>query len=211
VSCDFPGLARGIRDREQPQVAHVHFNGAAGNVTAGKYNDGSPENRPALASRLAAGMKAAWESTKKSPLEAKDVRWESVPVALPPAKWLDRDKLQNTVTDKTGNTFARLVAAGHLAWLERCQSGHQIDVTCLRLGEIAVVHMPGELFIEYQLAAQKLRPDAPTVMAAYGDYGMGYIGLEESYSQGGYETGPASLVAPEVEGVLMGALRTLLK
>jgi len=48
-------------------------------------------------------------------------------------------------------------------------------------------------------------------MAAYGDYGPGYIGTEKAYAEGGYETSPASSnVAPEVEGVLMGSLRWLL-
>jgi hypothetical protein len=74
-----------------------------------------------------------------------------------------------------------------------------------------VLHMPGELFIEYQLAAQKMRPDASVMMAAYGDYGMGYIGTAIAYTQGGYETGPVSRVAPEVEPVLMGVMRELLK
>jgi hypothetical protein len=49
-------------------------------------------------------------------------------------------------------------------------------------------------------------------MAAYGDYGPGYIGTAEAYPQGGYETSPhASLVAPEVEAVLMGAIKRLLR
>ena len=48
-------------------------------------------------------------------------------------------------------------------------------------------------------------------MAAYGDYSPGYIGTEIAYSQGGYEASDrASRVAPEVEGVLMGAVKTLL-
>jgi hypothetical protein len=68
VSCDFPGLARGIRDKELPGVFHVHFDGAGGNVTAGKYNDGAPENRPVLARRLADGMKTAFAATKKYPI-----------------------------------------------------------------------------------------------------------------------------------------------
>ena len=98
-----------------------------------------------------------------------------------------------------------------LAWKLRCDAGERIDVTCLALGPIAVLHLPGELFVEYQLAAQKMRPDAPVLMAAYGDYGPGYIGLAHSYSQGGYETGPVSRVAPHVEGVLMEAMRELLR
>ena len=47
-------------------------------------------------------------------------------------------------------------------------------------------------------------------MAAYGDYGPGYIGTRIAYSQGGYETGPVSRVAPDVEDVLRAAMKQLL-
>ena len=63
-----------------------------------------------------------------------------------------------------------------------------------------------------QLAAQQLRPELFVAMAAYGDYAPGYIGTEIAYSQGGYETSPgASKVAPQVEEVLMSAIRKLLE
>jgi hypothetical protein len=71
--------------------------------------------------------------------------------------------------------------------------------------------MPGELFVEYQLSEKKQRPDLFVAMAAYGDYSPGYIGTAVAYEQGGYETSEAaSNVAPEVEGVLMGAVKQLL-
>jgi hypothetical protein len=105
----------------------------------------------------------------------------------------------------------RLRTARNLAWAKRCEAGVKIDLACLKVGPAYVVHMPGELFVEYQLAAQKLRPDNLVMMAAYGDYGMGYIGTAIAYTQGGYETGPVSRVAPEVEAVLMQGLRELLK
>jgi hypothetical protein len=211
VSCDFPGLARGIRDREMPRVFHVHFDGAGGNVTAGKYNDGSPENRPILAQRLAAGMKSAIEKVKKYPINAADVSWRNKPVALPPAAFLNVATLKASIADEKAEMRTRTQSARSLSWFARCTAGEKIDITCLRLGPISVLHMPGELFVEYQLAAQKMRPDAPVLMAAYGDYGPGYIGLTHSYPQGGYETGPVSRVAPEVEPVLMEAMRELLK
>ena len=47
-------------------------------------------------------------------------------------------------------------------------------------------------------------------MAAYGDYGPGYIGTRIAYSQGGYETGPVSRTSPGVEDVLISGLRELL-
>ena len=56
VSADTVGLARSSREKALPQVAHLHFNGAGGNIAAGKYNDGATANRAILAERLAAGM-----------------------------------------------------------------------------------------------------------------------------------------------------------
>jgi hypothetical protein len=211
VSCDFPGLARGLRDNEQPDVFHVHFDGAGGNVTAGKYNDGSPENRLVLARRLADGMTAAFEATKKYPIRSSEVVWRIKAVTLPAAPHLEIEKLKATIADEKSDLLSRLRAGRNLAWALRCAGEEKIDITCLTLGPIAVLHMPGELFVEYQLAAQAMRPDSPVLMAAYGDYGPGYIGLAHSYSQGGYETGPVSRVAPDVEDVLMGAMRELLK
>jgi hypothetical protein len=71
--------------------------------------------------------------------------------------------------------------------------------------------MPGELAVEYQLAAQALRPDRFVAMAAYGEYAMGYISMAHHYWQGGYEASErASRVAPEVEAVLMRGMETLL-
>ena len=79
------------------------------------------------------------------------------------------------------------------------------------VGDVRVLHMPGELFVEYQLAAKKMRPDLHVAMAAYGDYGSGYIATARGYEEGGYETSQrASNVAPTVEGVLLNGMRKLL-
>ncbi len=211
VSCDFPGLARGLRDRALADVAHIHFNGAGGNITAGKYNDGSPANRPVLADRLARGMKEAFDSVKKSPVKSGEVSWRATAAALPLSKLYNTKSLQARVADDKLPALERMRAARALVWARRCEAGEKVDITCLYIGPAYVLHMPGELFVEYQLAAQKMRPDSPVMMAAYGDYGMGYIGTAIAYTQGGYETGPVSRVAPEVEDVLMRAMRELLK
>ena len=207
---DFPGLARFFRQLAVPAALHVHFTGAGGNVGAGKYNDGSPENRLVLAERLADGMRRAWESTKRQPITAADVGWTVESVALPPAKHLSSAKLESDLKERA-EAFVAAGGPSKLAWLRRCQAGHQLDVQCLRLGRARILHLPGELFVEYQLAAKAMRSDLFVAVAAYGDYGPEYIGTEVAYRQGGYETGPdASNVAPEVETVLMAAIRKLL-
>ncbi len=213
ISADFVGMARMIREATLPGAAHIHFNGASGNVAAGKYNDGSPENRLILAQRLVKGMEAAWKATTKIPISASDVDWQVQSVVLPLRDRLvdGEEELLETLDDSEANVSSRIRAARDLVWTRRCEEGHSIELSSLRLGPAYVVHMPGELFVEYQLAAQKSLPDSTVCMAAYGDYGPGYIGTEISYPQGGYETGIASRVAPEVEEVLMAALRELLK
>src|SRR5438128_7385566 len=91
---DFPGIARFLRQLAVPAALHVHFNGAGGNIGAGKYNDGSPTNRLVLAQRLAEGLRRAWDNTQREPILAADVGWTVEPVALPPAKHLTIEKLE---------------------------------------------------------------------------------------------------------------------
>ncbi|MCI0722476.1 MAG: hypothetical protein L0338_26430, partial [Acidobacteria bacterium] len=210
ANTDFPGLARDYR-QQVTGVPHVHFNGAGGNIGAGKYNDGARENRQVLADRMAAGMAEAWGRTQKIPVSAADVKWKSVAVALPISPSLDKDKILADLQNVALPVQKRVAAACSLAWLRRCQAGEKIDIACLTLGSSRVLHMPGELFVEYQLAAQQMRPDLFVAMAAYGEYAPWYIGTAIAYSQGGYETGPdASLVAPAAEKVLVDAMRQLL-
>jgi hypothetical protein len=210
VSADFMGLARNAR-QDATDVPHVHFNGAGGNVTAGKYNDGNPENRVILRDRVAKGMAAAWEATAKTPIAAADVAWQVEGVTLPISPlYADQAAIEKNIDDAKLTPAKRVQQARHLAFAKRVSAGHKIPLQLLRVGPAYVLHLPGELFVEYQLAAQQMRPDAPVLTAAYGDYGPGYIGMKWSYPQGGYETGVVSRVAPEVEDVLMPAMKRLL-
>ncbi len=213
-SPDFPGIARFFRGQCVPGALHVHFTGAGGNVGAGKYNDGARENRLLLATRLADGMQRAFEATEKFPLAAAEVGWRVEQVRLPIAAHLNEEQLLAQL--KTGQTApgSRVPAdasdAERLAFLRRAAAGHTTAMPCLRLGGLRVLHLPGELFVEYQLAAKALRPRV--AMAAYGDEGPLYIGTQRAYAEvGGYETEPrSSNVAPEVEAVLMDAVKKLL-
>lgn len=212
VTSEFVGLARAQREQELDGLPLVHFNGASGNVAAGKYNDGTPELRVLLTQRMADGMRRAWEATQRRPITADDVAWRVEPVRLPTNPKLDFDQLRATLQDTSASESERLAAASKVAFLTRMHDGHAIELSRLRMGDVDILHMPGELFIEYQLAAQTMKPDATVCMAAYGDYGTGYIGTEIAYWQGGYETQPsASNVAPQVEQVLMDGIRKLLE
>jgi hypothetical protein len=203
---DYPGIARFIRQLAVPQALHIYFTGAGGNLGAGKYNDGAKENRLILAERLADGMKRAWETTRKEPIAPADIDWQIDPVALPPASHIENIEIEMSQRDPvylTNNIFK-------LVWFKRQQDGKKIDLTSLKIGSARILHMPGELCLEYQLAAKEIRPDLFVVMAAYGDYGPSYICSAESYEQGGYEA-DVSGVTREAEAIIMASIKKLLK
>ena len=211
ASPDFPGMARSLREATLNGLRHVHFNGAGGNIGAGKYNDGSPENRQVLAVRMATGMSDALTASTKFALTAADVDWAVEQVSLPVAEHLEEEGLVAQMSDTQTSDADRVGVAKNLAWVRRSAAGHQIDIGMLTVGPARVLHMPGELAVEYQLAAQGMAPDRFVAMAAYGEYAPGYICMAEHYAQGGYEASPgASKVSPEVEAVLMGAMEKLL-
>ena len=207
---DFPGVARFLRQMAVPQALHIHFTGAAGDIGAGKYNDGSHENRLILAERLADGMRRAYEATERTAISPDDVEWRVASVMLPPGEHLDADAFRELLEDESAEE-PFFGAATKLAWLERNKAGIPTELTSLVLGPAQLLHLPAESFVAYQLAAKELQPDRVVGVAAYGDYGAAYIGTEEAYAQGGYETSErATNVAPSVEGVMMEAIRDLM-
>ncbi len=211
VSSDFVGIARDKREK-QLGVPHIYFSGAGGNITAGKYNDGSPENRPVLAARMENAMREAWEGTEKTPVFSSVFDWNNTKVTLPLAEHLVEEELMAKLSDMQLDSTSKLVAADHLAWLRRTNQGHKVNVSSVRLGNVWLLNIPGEAFIEFQQDAQKLKPGDHVCTAAYEEYGPGYLCTEIAYSQGGYESSDrASLVSPDIELTLMTAIEQVLQ
>jgi hypothetical protein len=206
VSSDFCGLAREKR-RAETKVFQVYFTGCAGNVTAGKYNDGAKENRAVLRDRIAEGMAAAWKATERQALAG--WQWRVEPVTLPPRQEASfgEEQSRKVLEDAEQKPVRRNNAAFQLAWLKR--RDRPIDFTCLDLGGALVLHLPGEPFVEYQLKAQELRPDAFVCVAGYGDDGPGYIPTDRAFLEGGYE--PTVALAAPSERLMVKAMAKLLK
>lgn len=206
VSADFVGMAR----RGQRDTFAVHFTGAAGNIGAGKFNDGSVGMRAVLADRLGRAMGEARGKEEKFAVDG--VGWESVEVGLPlrEGAGFGEDEMRAAIGDTKLEARLRGNNARYLSWYLRAKAGRKITVQGLRVGPARVVYGPGEMFVEYQLAAQAKRRGETVAMAAYGDYGPMYIGTARAYAEGGYETSAVSRVGPGAEDVLMGAVRKLL-
>ena len=209
ISADFIGQARRRRQDDLPDVFQIYTTGCSGNITAGKYNDGSPENRAILADRIYQAMVEAWSKTTRSPVTRTDFR--VTPMRLEP-----RDSPGFTVADlrrrlqTDPKPFGQCLAALGLSWRAREDAGHSIEVPTLDLGTAQVLLLPGESYVEYQLMAQAARPDSFVVTLGYGEAGTGYIPTDKHFEEGDSNLNDWCWVAPGSESRMAGAIKTAL-
>ncbi|MCS7104902.1 MAG: neutral/alkaline non-lysosomal ceramidase N-terminal domain-containing protein [Thermofilaceae archaeon] len=85
------------------------------------------------------------------------------------------------------------------------------EVQAVRLGQTAIVGLPGEPFVEVGLEVKSFSPSRLTIVASYTNDAIGYVPTLEVYDEGGYEvTPPACLVAKgSAEKLTEEALRLL--
>lgn len=205
VTTDFVGMARKRRQADTPGVFQMYASGCSGNVTAGKYNDGDPANRPILADRMHAGMAAAWKATKKVPVA--EPAFRSVPLTLEARTstgFLEAELTKRLKDDP--RPFGQCLAALGLSWKKRVDAGKPIDLPVLDFGHAVVALLPAESYVEFQLAAQKTRPDSFVLVAGYGECGPGYIPIERAWKENDGNLSDWSWVNPGSEKLMTDAI-----
>ena len=180
---DTAGMAR-QRLEAKEGVFQIYFTGCSGDVAMGKYNDRSLQARKELTDRLYAGMEASAATAKLTPA-----------------------KCQAILEDTTAKPNDRLWAASRMLCAERLK--RPIDLTALKIGDVYILHLPGEPMIEFQLYAQRQKPDAFVAVAGYGLGSPGYICTEKSFAEGAYEPS-ASAAKSCAERMMKAGIRQLL-
>lgn len=207
VSSDFCGLARKRRQQDEPDCAHLYFTGCAGNIAAGKYNDGSKEARGRLIERIYRGIVASEEKLRPEPLASVGWRTERIQPAPNPA--LGLGALQELMTKQKDAVVLRMRPAFKLASIQRYERKIPFVLSALHLNDIALLHLPAEPFVDYQLRAQALRPGRAVATAAYGDCGPWYVPTRTEFPAGGYEVEYA-FCEPGADDLLTNAITRLL-
>ncbi len=210
VSADFVGMARAWMQTHLPSVFQIYASGCSGNLTAGKYNDGSPTNRPVLADRIYRAMKASWANTKRHRLKQADFR--VVALQLPP-----RDSAGFTVAEMEKRVnddpkpFGQCLAAMGLSWRQRCAAGQPIDVPSIDFGPAQLLLLPAESYVEFQLFAQAQRPKSFVLVMGYGECAPGYIPIERAWAENDDNLGDWCWVGPGSEAAMKRAIEAALK
>ena len=127
-------------------------------------------------------MTAAWKATKTTPV--KEVTFRSVPLALEArsSAGFSEEELTRRLKDDP-KPFGQCLAALGLSWKYRVDAGKPIDLPVLDFGGSVLALLPAESYVEFQLAAQKARPDSFVLVAGYGECGPGYIPIERAWKE----------------------------
>lgn len=215
VTSDFVGLAREQRQRDDFSVKQIYFSGCSGDVTAGKYNNGSHDHRLELKERLYEGMVAAWQTTEKVAL--KEISFRNTPLTLDYYQHenLKRGRLETTLNDESATVEQRILAAMGLASRNRVEKRQQpIDFPCVDLGAAQIVLFPGEAFVGFQLIAQEMRADSFVFSIGYGECWTGYIPTNAVFADKFHDSwlwvnaGAENRIRGALERVLMTNSRT---
>jgi neutral ceramidase len=194
-SADYPGAMQ-RRLTECLGCPVVFALGCAGNQVPVMRGPGSRER---VGHSLAAEVLRVWESIDLHddvPLSATRVAFDM------PIK--DFARMERPEGDNSQSRYIR-----HLIDKHAGETHVAAEVQALRVGDMALVSLPGEIFVEIGHEIKRRSPFPLTMPVTVANGCLGYVGTPESYAQGGYEVTWNSAV-PESAGVLAEAALTAL-
>lgn len=204
VSSDWPGLV--CKQMEQITGAPVMcMNGATGDVNP--YRRGSWKEVEGVANAVVrAAQDAILQSTPVEPpvvqVAREELLWNFRPLesrallAQYAKEYMQRAEMEQ----RKGNPAKMRIALAYAEWASQALELDGVvppvatETMVARIGDIALVSAPGELFVELGLAIEAGLVKAgyrATLVAGYSNGNLGYIPTRSAYLKGGYEVDTA--------------------
>ncbi len=227
VSSGWPGAwCDGVRDLLGGECVTLLMNGFCGNIHHRNHLDpGYRDDYPAMGRKLTETTAAVLK--RMEPVDAPILDWRMKPLRIPlrsptarevtEARRLLKEHPEPMWTDagKTAVAWDWVYAATRidLAIKVRKTPFYDYPVQVFRLGDLALVAVPGEPFVEEQLRIKLASPAAFTFTAHMSNAYVGYLPTLEAFRRGGYETrtGAGSKLAPEALSMVGDTAIALLK
>ena len=201
ISADYPGeLAAEMKRRHGDDVVTLYGNGCCGNLCQiDVFNpDRAAKGEPileALAKGIADAVdraEAEAEFVDDLPLDARSVETQ-IPLrhVAPEVEQAARELLEDGACDESDfeayreHTYARMVI--ELVEEKRERPLTPVEVQALRIGVVALVMLPGEVFVEHGLTIKLQSPAERTFVVELANGIVGYVPTREAFAGGGYE------------------------
>jgi neutral ceramidase len=188
VSADFVGHGR-AKIEDTLGVTCVFLQGCAGNQGTGKWVSGTPlEDTVSMGNRFASGVADAMRSARR--VADGDLRIGRSRLPLELDRFPPVDELENQFERAARKReFADIVSLGDaLVLARRVDELREAPITAIGFGaDLALVVLPGEVFLEHGLAVRATSPFSETIVAAYNDNTLQYIPTASAFPDGAYE------------------------
>lgn len=214
ISADYPGVfTKLVNERHGPGMISVFANGCCGNINHGDYMTGKRRSTLELGTALADAVDVAWPEMKTVSAYAPRVRSEQVTLQrrsfTPEQVAKAKDMAANMLTKNYG-TVPMAEAVCILETVDKQKVPLLAEVQVIALSdEVAIVALPGEIFVELGLALKKASPFKHTIIAELANGSIGYVPNREAYPQGNYEIVSARNEVGSGERLVEVALRLL--
>jgi len=205
LSADFPGAARSALSRLYPETVFLYANGASGDVSTRftRREQGFPEVER-LGRLLAGEVLKVMQTVEPRDVGALDTVVEALSFARRPRlkledaeRQLSELQAQLEALRSAGATHGDLRRAetrvrGAVAEVARARGPESpakvvSQVQAMRIGDVALVGLPGEPFAQTVLEIKKGSPWPVTAVVSYANDEIGYFPDAASFSAGTYE------------------------
>ncbi len=214
ISADYPGVfTRLVRERHGPGMIAVFANGCCGNLGHGDYLSGKKRSTLELGTALADATTVAWPNLKSLKTTVPRVRSAQVTLQRRTFSEADiaraKDIVSRMMTENLGTvTMAEAVCILETVGKQSMPLVAEVQVIAFS-DELAIVALPGEIFVELGLALKKASPFKYTFIAELANGSIGYVPDRDAYPQGNYEVVSARCEAGSGEKLIEVALKLL--
>lgn len=217
LSPDYIGPMRALVESTTGATC-LFLQGAAGNINPIEMR---PSFEPArrLGAMLGGEVVTLFESTITMPADG--LASASAHLDLPAMGFASIEDGEQSIAE-LGESLDRLraenAAEGSLYWaesrlrraekmLESLNTGQLLptipaELNALRLGDVALVTAPGEIFTETGMDVKRHSALPRTCFVGYTNGAIGYVPIPAAYAEGGYEVTHACRVGPEAAGMI---------
>lgn len=206
VSADYPGIMDKILKKFFGNVPILFLNGAEGDVNHIDVNDPTPQGGYKEAERI--GKILAGKIIKTlSRVKILDIDLKiknsllEIPIRKPSQGEIERAKklLSETIENESKELTAFDLAKGSVE-IERVYAQEillisqldrdfeELEIQCISLGDLCLLGIPGEPFVEIGLEIKQRSPFNYTGIVSLSNGYSGYIPTEKAFDEGGYET-----------------------
>lgn len=132
----------------------------------------------------------------RRPITAEDVSLAEAILADPAGPTVTQGSAFSFVVGQPIPAYQVRTYAHEVLELARMPAESTSELQVMRIGDLSLVALPGEIFVEFGLAIKTESPFARTAVVSLANDYIGYVPTLEAFSQGGYETWAARSAWP---------------